>query len=105
MTLSFNSSPTINPVSFAANVAFANVSGDKNDVWSSPDGITSTQATFSAAWSTNRNAASAVYDGKMWFMGGSSNGNEVWSSTNGSTWPWRPAKQVGVAVIPWMQLY
>jgi leucine-zipper-like transcriptional regulator 1 len=59
----------------------------KNDVWSSPDGITWTEVTSSAAWSGRNVASSAFYDEKMWFMAGSpSGGSEVWSSTDGSAW-------------------
>lgn len=68
-----------------------------NDVWSSPDGITWTQKladhdTPGAGQFSRRNGlAAAVYDGKMWVIGGNnvttSNAlNDVWFSTDGVTW-------------------
>ena len=62
-----------------------------NDVWSSIDGVTWTQATSSAGWDVRVGLTSVVYDGKMWVMGGLSWGdfatrNDVWYSTDGVTW-------------------
>ena len=72
--------------------ASAGSTTDYNDVWSSSDGITWTQATASAGWSARDNHASVVFDNKIWVMGGrdgagsSTNHNDVWSSTDGITW-------------------
>lgn len=60
-----------------------------NDVWSSIDGVTWTQATSSAGWDARSYPASVVHDGKIWVMGGSVGGsmkNDVWYSTSGVTW-------------------
>ncbi|HET7630439.1 MAG TPA: hypothetical protein VFK03_03630, partial [Candidatus Saccharimonadales bacterium] len=68
----------------------AGTSGVKNDVWSSTDGITWTQATASANFAARFDAVGAVFNGKMWIMGGQNSGsatlNDVWSSTDGVTW-------------------
>ena len=61
----------------------------KNDVWSSTDGITWTQVTDSAGWSGRGGHQALVHDGKMWVMGGSDGTSylsDVWSSTDGITW-------------------
>jgi len=59
-----------------------------NDVYSSPDGVTWTQETASAAFSARSGHASLVYDNKMWVLGGSDGArkNDVYWSTDGSTW-------------------
>jgi peptidoglycan hydrolase-like protein with peptidoglycan-binding domain len=61
-----------------------------NDVWSSTDGITWTEATAHADWSPRWASAGTVFDGKMWIMGGCADdncdANDVWSSTDGITW-------------------
>jgi len=70
------------------------VSGPKNDVWYSSDGITWTQATSSASWSARDSHTSVVYDNKMWVIGGyasSSYKNDVWYSINGITWTQAPS--------------
>jgi hypothetical protein len=58
-------------------------------VWSSPDGVTWTEATAAAQWSKRQHPTLAVHDGKMWILGGYTGNtymNDVWSSTDGSTW-------------------
>ncbi len=58
------------------------------DVWSSPDGITWTQATNNGP-SLNRAAFDTfVFNNKMWLAGGLMSGalNDVWSSLNGVSW-------------------
>ena len=59
-----------------------------NDVWSSPDGIHWTEVTAAAQWPARYNHAVAVFNGKMWVMGGWSalTSNDVWSSVDGATW-------------------
>ena len=64
-----------------------------NDVWSSTDGASWTQATASAAWSGRRYHSSVVYDDKLWVLGGyrfdGSNNvylADVWSSSDGASW-------------------
>jgi hypothetical protein len=63
---------------------------DKNDVWSSSDGITWTQATSAAGWAGREDMGYAVFNNKMWIMGGSTIGgtnfHDVWSSSDGITW-------------------
>jgi parallel beta-helix repeat protein len=66
-----------------------NDTGYFNDVWSSSDGVTWTQATASAAFSARAYHTSVVFNGKMWVIGGYDvNGetNDVWSSSDGVTW-------------------
>jgi dihydrofolate reductase len=64
-----------------------------NDVWSSTDGVTWTTATDAAAFSARSYHTAVAFDvaddnegEKMWVIGGTRGGNEVWSSTNGATW-------------------
>ena len=66
-----------------------------NDVWSSPDGKTWTQVNAAADWKARSYHTSVVFppDGagkKIWVMGGTSSGldrfNDMWSSSDGSTW-------------------
>ena len=66
-----------------------------NQVWSSSDGKQWEQVTDQAAWSPRLAAASVVFQGKMWLLGGiedyyfgdqQSLKNDVWSSTDGRTW-------------------
>jgi len=61
-----------------------------NDVWYSSDGITWTQATASAGFSTRNCHTSIVNDDKIWVIGGySSSGtylNDVWYSSDGVNW-------------------
>ena len=55
-----------------------------NDVWSSNDGIHWTPTV--AGWSERFGHTSVVYDNRMWVMGGAWGGDEVWCSTDGTTW-------------------
>lgn len=59
--------------------------GHLNDVWSSEDGVTWTTATTDAGFSPRYGASAFVFDGSMWFLGGSSIG-DVWRSDDGSSW-------------------
>ena len=76
---------------------------NRNDVWSSTDGSTWTESTppgeaskdtdgtdGSAAnwWTARYDHTSVVFDSKIWVLGGYDGGNrnDVWSSTDGSTW-------------------
>lgn len=75
----------------------------KNDVWSSEDGKTWTQATANAGWSPRAYHQAAVLNGKMYVFGGGNyvpkyhGVNDVWSSVDGEHWtqetehaPWSP---------------
>jgi hypothetical protein len=67
-----------------------------NDVWYSRDGIIWTPATRNAAFQPRSDAAMTTLAGKLWVIGGSTytgypHGvseyqNDVWSSTDGTTW-------------------
>jgi alpha-tubulin suppressor-like RCC1 family protein len=62
-----------------------------NDVWSSADGSTWTQATASAAWPVRNNATGTVFAGKLWLLGGFSYTtmtayHDAWNSSDGITW-------------------
>jgi hypothetical protein len=85
-----------------------------NDVWYSDDGATWTEATPAAPWEPRFDHASAVYDGKIWVIGGSyDNGtaysyprNDVWYSDDGVTWieatpvaPWGERGAMGCVVF------
>ncbi|HSH31280.1 MAG TPA: hypothetical protein VK963_01290, partial [Candidatus Saccharimonadales bacterium] len=62
---------------------------NKNDVWSSSDGITWTQETSAAGWSARNSHTSLGYNNKMWVIGGfdgTNRKNDVWSSSDGITW-------------------
>ena len=75
-----------------------------NDVWSSSDGVSWTEATAHAPWSVRSDFQAVVFNNKIWVIGGSalgSNGyegsNDVWSSSDGVNWteatanaPWSP---------------
>ncbi len=82
-----------------------------NEVWSSTDGATWRQVTDHAAWSPRLGAGGAVFDGKMWILGGAERYydgkkhllNDVWCSADGKTWrrvtdraPWSPRAYHGV---------
>ncbi|MEX0643596.1 MAG: hypothetical protein WD468_12910 [Pirellulales bacterium] len=72
--------------------------GDQsNDVWWSTDGVSWTCACAAAPWKPRFSAGGAVFNGKMWILGGSQfvNGatnntatafNDVWNSSNGVNW-------------------
>ncbi len=61
-----------------------------NQIWSSSDGITWTQATIAGNIFSARNDFDAiVFNNKIWVIGGfTDNGrtNEIWSSPDGTTW-------------------
>jgi len=65
-----------------------------NDVWSSSDGISWTQVTGNAAFSTRWRHASFVMNNRLWVFGGIGKTNGVdgpitadaWSTTDGVTW-------------------
>jgi len=64
-----------------------------NDVWYSTDGVDWTQATAGAQWSARQSHVSVLFESKMWVIGGCvpSCGatdalNDVWYSTDGTTW-------------------
>jgi len=61
-----------------------------NDVWSSSDGTTWTQATANAAFVARTNPAVFVYNNKIWVAGGMDNGknylNDIWNSPDGVNW-------------------
>lgn len=62
----------------------------RNDVWSSTDGATWTQAVANAAFVARTDPAGVVHDNKMFIIGGRTSTNEfkndVWYSTDGATW-------------------
>ncbi len=74
------------------NYYFGDESHLKNDVWSSADGKTWTQATAHAPWSPRSYLQAAVHDGKIWVIGGGNYvptyaaNNDVWSSGDGVHW-------------------
>lgn len=76
-------------------------SGGLNDVWSSIDGVDWTQATAAAPWSPRGAISPVVFQNKMWVTGGlgaldgTDHHNDIWTSTDGSTW-----NQV-TAAAPW----
>lgn len=64
-----------------------------NDVWSSADGITWRNDTANAPFSARLGHAAAVFNGRMWVIGGNdgvgstaSYRNDVWSSSDGENW-------------------
>jgi hypothetical protein len=66
-----------------------------NEVWSSSDGANWEQATAKAGFSPRLAAASVVFQGKMWILGGTENyyfgdakslKNDVWHSADGANW-------------------
>ncbi len=64
----------------------------KNDVWSSSDGVTWTQATASAGWAPRAYHQAVVLGDKIYVMGGGNYSpfytahNDVWSSVDGAHW-------------------
>ncbi|MCX6745212.1 MAG: hypothetical protein NTX82_06860 [Candidatus Parcubacteria bacterium] len=73
------------------------VGSSVNDVWSSPDGSTWTQATSSAAWNPRYTFALVDFQDKMWVYGGNNglyanipgsrmDSNNVYWSIDGATW-------------------
>ena len=59
-----------------------------NDVWSSANGINWQQHVQSAPWAPRQYHDVAVFDGKMWVLGGGAprNSNDVWYSSDGVNW-------------------
>ena len=63
-----------------------------NDVWSSADGVHWQLHVEHAPWKARQYHDVAVFDNKMWVIGGRLNNvpytfkNDVWFSTNGATW-------------------
>lgn len=66
-----------------------------NQVWSSTDGVHWDQVTASAGWTPRIAAATVVFKGKMWLLGGTENyyfgdnqslKNDVWYSSDGQDW-------------------
>jgi alpha-tubulin suppressor-like RCC1 family protein len=62
-----------------------------NDVWSSADGVTWSQATATAAWPARSNATGTVFAGKLWLLGGYSFASmtvyrDAWCSSDGLNW-------------------
>lgn len=69
------------------------VSSALNDTWHSTDGVTWVQAAAdgsSSSFPSRYYHTALVFNGKMWVLGGSDASgnplNDVWSSTDGSTW-------------------
>lgn len=64
----------------------------KNDVWSSPDGVSWTQVAAAAPWSPRAYHQAIVHNGKIFVMGGGNYSptyaafNDVWSSDDGAHW-------------------
>jgi len=78
---------------------------DMNDVWSSPDGSNWTLVTDNAGFSPRSGMGVAVFDNRLWVIGGSGK-NDVWSSLDGSNWTlvtdnagFSPRRDMGVAVF------
>lgn len=77
-----------------------------NDVWSSADGIHWICHLKSAPWSPREYHNVAVFDNRLWILGGyhekGGNRNDVWSSSDGVTWeempniPWKPRHAASV---------
>lgn len=85
------------------NYYFGDEKSLKNDVWSSADGKTWTQATADAGWAPRAYHQAAVLGDKIYVFGGGNYVpkyqafNDVWSSRDGVTWtketdaaPWSP---------------
>jgi hypothetical protein len=56
-----------------------------NDVWSSTDGLTWTEATPSAPWSPRADAGVEVWNDELYMVGGAGH-NDVWRSSDGKAW-------------------
>lgn len=63
--------------------------GASLDLWSSSDGGNWTEELSSVPWHNRTDAASAVFDGAMWMLGGAWGGqymSDVWSTDDGTNW-------------------
>ncbi|HPP51477.1 MAG TPA: hypothetical protein PK777_00895 [Thermoguttaceae bacterium] len=80
------------------------------DVWNSSDGKTWTNATAAAPWPGRNYHNVAVFDNRIWILGGYSpdkgrNLNDVWYSPDGAAWtqlpdpPWPPRHAASVFVF------
>ncbi|MBZ0137435.1 MAG: putative Ig domain-containing protein [Planctomycetes bacterium] len=78
------------------------------DIWSSPDGGIWTREVAVAPWGKRTKHQSAVFNNRMWILGGVSNGiaNDVWSTVDGVNWvqetaaaPWPPRMYFDVVVF------
>ncbi len=60
----------------------------RNDVWSSSNGVEWIEATSNAAFSSRASHSVLTFDNKIWVIGGYSMGNknDVWSSPDGINW-------------------
>lgn len=67
----------------------ANMQVRLNDVWSSADGVEWREETSAAAFAPRAGHAALAFGGKLWVIGGSTEGgavNDVWSSSDGIVW-------------------
>ncbi len=64
--------------------------GNKNDVWSSSDGVNWDLVTSDTGFSPRNLLKSFTYDNKLWIIGGFSTGvgntRDIWNSQDGVTW-------------------
>lgn len=61
----------------------------RNDVWWSSDGFTWAKATDNPGWSPRMGAATVVFDGRLWIIGGWAGTaylKDVWSTSDGVHW-------------------
>jgi len=72
-----------------------------NDVWSSEDGQNWEQTSGAAPWSARASHATAVFDGRMWILGGCAPHcmSDVWHSSDGQNW------SQACAAAPWLTAY
>jgi hypothetical protein len=66
----------------------ANMNGAKNDVWSSADGITWTQATASAPFTPRIKLAALTLNNQLCVVAGDdgTRTHEIWCSPDGAQW-------------------
>lgn len=86
--------------------------GTKNDIWSSPTGVTWTQALpIGAIWAPRYWFGLTTFQNKLWVAGGINGGSlygDVWSSPDGRNWtqmptpPWAARRNLGL--IGWNNL-
>lgn len=64
--------------------------GNKNDVWSSSDGVNWDLVTIDTGFSPRNLLKSFTYDNKLWIIGGFANGigntRDIWNSEDGTNW-------------------